>query len=798
MLNKHLTVKTRPQAVNENYVYWLTYRITVLGSCLFRLENSPNLKWRDCATQAVWFRDAVKQDFTAEENDKDCVIVTKDVRLVLKPKRSDCYVILGGNEIKLDNAQNLLGTYRTLDCCDGDTVYENWYYNCAEEGKVKLGYGVCAKNGVAVLNDEQSLSLDENGKILPQCGDGTDEYIFAFGSDYRKAVKALYEITGFTPMLPRFALGNWWSRFYPYSENSYLTLMDKFANRSVPFTVATVDMDWHYSEDVDMRFKITELGRNTDFYGGNNGWTGYSWNKDLFPDYKHFLKELKKRNLKVTLNVHPADGVRWFEDKYKEMAESVGIDYKTLQRVPFDVTDDNFINKYFSVLHKPLEKDGVAFWWLDWQQGTQSKMGGLDPLWSLNHYHYLDNAKNNVSALILSRYCGLGAHRYPVGFSGDTYATWKTLKYLPYFTATASNIGYTWWSHDIGGHMWGKTDGELYLRFVQYGVFSPINRLHCCGIKVVTKEPLNFGNGLGLIAEEFLRFRHRLIPFLYTANYLTHKNGKALVEPLYYEYAQKDAYESDGYMFGGLLVFPVTQPVGDDGYAKVEAWLPQGKYTDIFTREEYVIETENGERLPLLRKLDSIPVLAKSGTVLPLSLDGGNSVDNPKNLEIKIYSGTGEYTLYEDGDDGEYFTQSKLTEKSGELLLEICGNGNPEVIPKNRTLKISFENIYRGVAEVYKSDKKLNNKQELIDNLTVKVKYEHGAKYTVVVRDLNGELENLKLRLTKSLTEAEDNVFDKDICFKEIIGADSIKEISKIIENCGLKEITKMKLKEAL
>ena len=108
-----------------------------------------------------------------------------------------------------------------------------------------------------------------------------------------------------------------------------------------------------------------------------------------------------------------------------------------------------------------LEKEGVDFWWIDWQQGTKTKIPGLDPLWALNHYHTLDSAKNGSRPLTLSRYSGLGSHRFPLGFSGDTICSWKSLKFQPYFTGSAANAGYTWWSHDIGGHMHGIQDDEL-------------------------------------------------------------------------------------------------------------------------------------------------------------------------------------------------------------------------------------------------------------------------------------------------------------------------------------------------
>ena len=797
MLDGQLTIKTYGNADKANIVFWLNYRITVLDERLFRIERNDKRVWRDNATQSIFYRNAEKQNFTVQETDGELQITTGRAILVLKPDLNDCCVILNGGRVPLDNSGNLLGTYRTLDCCDGDTVYENWYYNCPAVGKVKLGDGVCSETGVAIIHDENSLSLDEYGKVIAERGNGDDIYVFAFGNDYRGAVNALYKITGAPPMLPRFALGNWWSRYHAYTADEYLTLLDKFSQRDIPLTVATVDMDWHWT-DIDKRFGITEKGRNTDYYGGSNGWTGYSWNKILFPDYKSFLTLVNERNLKVTLNVHPADGVRWFEDMYAQMAVACGIDPEKGQRVEFDVTDDNFINNYFTLIHAPYERDGVAFWWLDWQQGKTSKMEGLDPLWSLNHYHFLDNAKNGNKGLILSRYCGVGAHRYPVGFSGDTYATWKTLEYLPYFTATASNVGYTWWSHDIGGHMWGQTDGELYLRFVQFGVFSPINRLHCCGLKAVTKEPWNFGNGTGYIAEQFLKFRHRLTPFLYTANYLTHACGRALVEPLYYEYASENAYRyKNEYLFGGLLVAPVTSPLNDDGFARVNVWLPQGRYTDIFTKEEYFIEAPDGREGVLLRKLESIPVLAKAGSVLPLSLDKGNSVKNPEKLEIKVYCGNGRYTLYEDGENGEeYFTDFVLTESNGEVVLTVSGRGDCGVIPRNRTLRISFENIYCGAAEVYRDGKRVDCGKEYFENLTVTAAYSHGKEIRVVARDNKTAFENTLYRTEKVMREAEENVFLKDKWYNEFIKAENAEKLKEHFNRSELNEVTKAKLKE--
>ena len=158
-----------------------------------------------------------------------------------------------------------------------------------------------------------------------------------------------------------------------------------------------------------------------------------------------------------------------------------------------DFTNRKLLEGYFKYVYEKIEKkDGVDFWWIDWQQGTNTAIPGLDPLWMLNHYHTIHSQKKDGKGLIFSRYAGPGSHRYPVGFSGDTVITWESLDFQPYFTATASNIGYGWWSHDIGGHMMGYKNDELALRWLQLGVFSPIMRLHSTCCEFNGKEPWRY------------------------------------------------------------------------------------------------------------------------------------------------------------------------------------------------------------------------------------------------------------------------------------------------------------------
>ncbi len=690
-LDAHLIAKTRPLACPENIVSWGDFRVTVLFDRLFRVEKDDMRIFCDEATEAVWFRDTPAVPFAAEEKEGKLFVKTERATLALGKTVEESYVILDGKEIALDNAENMQGTYSTLDKCDGNICKEN----DGTSAPIKLDMGVVSKNGVAVLDYTRSSVLKEDGLIRKSRQDSLDLYIFAYGHDYRAAIRAYYRICGDTPKLPRYALGNWWSRYHEYSDREYLNVLDHMAERDIPLTVATVDMDWHWNtrnlghapraiaSGKDMECRCSETG----WVDGASGWTGYSWNTELFPDHVDFLKKIHDRGCAVTLNLHPATGVRWFEDMYEEMAEAMGIDPKTEATVKFDFTDPHFINQYFKILHKPYEHDGVDFWWIDWQQGERSKEAGINIMWALNHYHTLDNAKEHMP-LILSRYSGIGAHRYPLGFSGDTHITWKTLRYLPYFTANASNIGFTWWSHDIGGHMGGNKDNELYLRSIQFGVFSPIMRLHCSDMEYCTKEPMSYMNGTGLLAEEFMRLRHKMIPYLYSAMLDTHENGKALIEPLYYDHPDsEEAYLfPNTYMFGGqVLVAPITEKGDAKGMAKVSLWLPAGRWTDIFTGDVY----EGGRTLTMVRFMDTIPVLAKEGGFFVLDKrKHTNDISAPTHLQVMAFNGNGEYVFREDGASTRFVSKKE----NGKQIFTVVADENAIV----RKMTWELRNIMEG------------------------------------------------------------------------------------------------------
>jgi alpha-glucosidase (family GH31 glycosyl hydrolase) len=457
--------------------------------------------------------------------------------------------------------------------------------------------------------------------------------------------------------------------------------MEEFDRNRIPLSVCIVDMDWHLK-----------------------GWTGYTWNRALWPDPQGFIDWLHGRGIRTALNLHPSDGVGPHEEQYPAMAAALGQDAALQDAVAFDIANPAFAQAYFEILHHPQEKMGIDFWWMDWQQERITAIPGLDPLWWLNHLHYHDLGRDGKKrAFVFSRWGGLGNHRYPIGFSGDTQITWDSLAFQPYFTATAANVGYGWWSHDIGGHMGGIEDDELYTRWVQFGAFSPILRLHSTKNPYHDRRPWGRGPAAALAAGEAMRLRHRLIPYLYSMAWRTHRDAVPPVTPMYYWNPETDAaFEAhDQYWFGSqMVVAPFITPAEPQvGLSRVRVWLPEGRWYHFFSGQAF----EGGRWHIYYGDLEDIPVFAKAGAIIPLNAeDYPNSTGNPTGLDLHIFPGPdGIFELYEDDcetvayHDGDFaITRISQSADPNSLRLGIEPvQGNPGLVPPRRTYQIMFHAV---------------------------------------------------------------------------------------------------------
>lgn len=697
------------------------WRIGLITESLIRLEWSDSGEFEDRATLMAVDRAFLPSgavDYTTGERDGMLVVETPALRLTYdrKPfsKEGLTIVVKGVPDSQFNTWHygdepkgNLGGTARTLDEADG---------------AIPLGQGVISRDGWAVLDDSASnvfVTADADGNlpdgvvayggigVAPRDHRETDIYFFGYGRRYREAVHDFQKLSGPAPLLPRYALGNWWSRYYRYSEEEYLDLMDRFKREGIPFTTSVIDMDWHLVDDVDPKY--------------GSGWTGYTWNPKLFPDPKRFLDGLHGRGLRTTVNIHPRDGIRAFEKPYAKAAATVGVDAEAQEPVEFDLTNPKFVQAYFD-MHHDLEADGIDFWWIDWQQGGVTRQPGLDPLWVLNHMHYCDSARDGRWPLTFSRFAGPGSQRYPVGFSGDTVITWKSLKFQPYFTSTASNIGYGWWSHDIGGHMFGYRDEELEARWYQLGAFSPINRLHSSCSPFSGKEPWNFHEPVRSAMVDVLRLRQALMPYLYTMNWRAAVDGDPIVEPMYWANPNLgESYEvPDEFRFGTeLVVAPVVDPMDKASMrGKADAWLPQGDWFDFFDGRRYTAADPAGRRLAVWRTIDRIPVFAKAGGIVPMQSDPLSDMTvNPRALDVVVFPGAdGSFAMREDS--GEFHdvcadaaaAQEAATAvtvmtwqwddgRSPQFVIE-APTGNTSVVPERRDWTLIFRGVARSAMQV--------------------------------------------------------------------------------------------------
>ena len=661
----------RPVADPRAVIRGDRYRITVLTDGLLRLEYAPDGTVEDRASAFALTRDLPVPAFTVHDRGQALEIVTDRLHLTYDRgpfSTGGLSVQVRGNISSYHSvwrygepAADLGGTARTLDMADG---------------RIPLEPGVVSRVGYAVIDDSRTLLLDADGWVAPRPPGRTDLYLFAYGHDYAAAVRAFYAVSGHPPLVPRWALGNWWSRYHRYTADGYRALIERFRAEGLPFSVSVIDMDWHLV-DIDPAH--------------GSGWTGYTWNRELFPEPDEFLAWLHANGLRVTLNVHPADGVRAFEQAYPALAAALGRDATSGSPIAFDVTDREFLAAYFQVLHRGLERQGVDFWWVDWQSGPHSRVPGVDPLWMLNHFHFLDSVRAGAG-LTFSRYAGPGSHRYPVGFSGDAVISWASLAFQPEFTATAANIGYGWWSHDVGGHMFGVKDDELLARWVQFGTFSPILRLHSGSNPFIHKEPWTLQPATRAVLTAYLRLRHRLVPYLHTMNHAA-AQGTPLVRPMYWAHPERDeAYRvPNQYLFGTqLVVAPVVTPADPvSRLGSVTAWLPPGDWTDIRTGRRYAGDRE----LALHRELADIPVLGRAGAIVPLDAAEvpGNDPVLPDALEILVVPGAdGAFDLIEDDGRGAVAITPLRWDDAGRTLTVGPAAGAVGVLPARRSWSVTI------------------------------------------------------------------------------------------------------------
>ena len=694
-------------------------RFTVLTPEMIRIQYSDKQLFEDRATFAVVNRNLPVPKFSTERKDGFLYIKTDALLLKYKiggriaaDKPSDEVLSvafsLNGRPVLWypgkDDALNLKGTTRTLDGQIGDNKRQ------------ELENGLLSRAGWSII-DESPLTKRGDGSTTfafdkqydgiewvaqPVDKEAVDWYFLGYGHQYKKALGDYIKVAGRQPMPPLYVLGYWYSKYQRYTSDEFMEIVNDVKQNNIPMDVMIFDMDWH-----------------------TQGWTGWTWDRTAIPDPEGLIQWMHDNGLKVALNLHPADGVDDDEDFFAELRDDMGLD-KSAKVVPWNLSDPKFYHNMFNRIIRAREKQGVDFWWIDWQQNLTSKfVDGLGETFWCNHVFYNDMKNNRPKhrPLIFHRWGGLGSHRYPIGFSGDSFTTYGTLAWQPYFTATASNVGFGYWGHDLGGHQqYDGNNPELYLRWMQYGVFTPVFRTHATNWPGIERRIWKYDNFPLLL--ETVRLRYALMPYIYTAARQAYDTGVSICRPLYYDAPENsNAYLfEDEYMFGDdILVAPVVTPSGSDGKASRRTWLPEGKWYDVCRNT--VVE---GNRIFTdAYTQEEIPYFYKAGSVIVNYPPVMNLNTRPDRLILKVVPGAdGAYIYYEDEGDTEGYKKGLCTTtllRHQNNTLTICARkGSFPGMPENRAYTVEFLAVDRPNA-VTVNGQTLSNGTWNYNNLTRKV-----------------------------------------------------------------------------
>jgi len=517
---------------------------------------------------------------------------------------------------------------------------------------VPLHPGILDRSGWYLLDDSRTALLDSRHAVSDRPSHGRaayqDGYFFGYGQSYRQGLSDLNALTGASALLPQSVYGVWYSRFFAYSAADYqTTLLPMFRTSFVPIDWLVIDTDWK----------------------SPSSWNGWNWNTALFPDPAGFMAWTGQQGLAVTLNIHPS--IAGNDPRFAAAnAQGGGLTQEPGSSPPtfrFDWSQPSQLAAYLA-LHRPFEQQGVRAWWLDYCTGCGSSTASdvhVAPDNLINQAYADAGGARGLRGFSFARIGGsqqaADDGHYAIGpwserrntlqFTGDTPATWGMLADEVRFTASEAAAGLSNVSHDIGSFHGGHLADDMYVRWVQFGTFQPVLRLHS---DHGDRLPWNYAAATAAAATRFLRLREALVPYTYTLAQTASATGIPIVRPMYLEYpAIADAYGAiREYLYGdAVLVAPIVSPNDASGNATASVWVPPGSWTDYFTGTTYT----GPATVTIAADLTRMPVLVRAGGIVPLRTDYVDHAGQRPltQLTFAVAGGAdGQFSLYEDAGEG--------------------------------------------------------------------------------------------------------------------------------------------------
>lgn len=744
---------------NRFIVKGTNYRFTVLTPRLIRIEYNKNGAFEDRATSLVVNRTFGDSNFSRTEDEVSLTIGTEYFTLTYIKDRP-----IAGNNIKV-----------TINGTD-----KEWYPGHKEIRNVgsityslddlstnlKLGKGLYSMDGFVVIDDSKNFVI-ENEAFLPR-EETTDLYLFAYRNDLGLCLQDYFTLTGYPPMIPRYALGCWWYKNDVYNMTSIDDTLKKFNDNKIPISIFLLGDKWH------------------------NNIENYMYDRNLF-DVQTLNRYYSSKPQVFGLTITPELPISNNDPLYNTVAQYIQANKNGISLIPLN---NNTINIYLNLIVNNLLSSGIKLFNIDYYnpQDTQG-------LFLLNHYHYAI-ANMNERGIILSRNPGVAPHRYPVIYTGKTKVSWDTLKVLPSYNNSAANMGVCWLANAIGGYYSGIEDDELFIRYIQFGVFSSIFLLAGDTGKYYKREPWKWNPLIMNVIREYMQLRNKLVPYIYNESYLYHKYGVPLVQPLYYKYPK--IYDEPNYVnqyfFGSrIMISPIIKKKNTEMNRVVQrVFIPSGIWYDYLTGKKFV---GNKYYVGFYKKED-YPIFVKEGSIIPMSLDMNTQI--PVNMEIQIFPAEnglyGNYELYEDDGINKSINKNYLITK---MNLDKVDNGYHFVINRkegnlnvpNRNYLLRFRNMKSPDKVLVKLHGNITEQPFEIEKNDLLINLENVNTYEPIEIEIIGK--NLEIETISVINEEIEGILDDleiNTILKEEIDAIIFSDLPINKKRIGLRKLKKKHL----
>lgn len=530
------------------------------------------------------------------------------------------------------------------------------------------------------------LDLDskKDNSLTYETISGRKVYQVISGNSWNDLVKNYTDLTGKQPMLPRWSLGNFSSRFGYHTQQETIETIQKFRNEKIPVDAIILDLYW--------------FGKTVQGTLGN-----FAWDKDSFPKPQQMIDDLQKNNVETILITEP-----FVIDTSSRFQEAVDKDIlaKNNEGKPFlydfyfghtgliDIYSQKG-NSWFKDIYKGILNQGVTGIWGDLgepevhpstilhgngKNGDQvHNIYGMD--WAKLVKESFAETSPNARPFILMRAGYSGAQRNGlVPWSGDVSRSWGGLQSQPDISLQMGLQGIAFMHSDLGGFAGKNEDDELYARWLQYGVFNPIYRPHADSS--VPSEPVYRSEKAKNLAKKAIELRYALLPYNYNLVFENHKNGTPLMRPLFFEEPEnlKLYTYNDAYFWGkDFLISPILK----QGQKTQSVYFPKNyDWVNFYTDEKI----SGGTTQTIATEEDKIPTFVRAGSIIPMAkpmqstkeYDGNTLIlhyyfdENVQKSELKLYN-----------DDG---LQSEAYEKGQFEMMEF------EAKTKGKTITFELEN----------------------------------------------------------------------------------------------------------